>query len=389
VGKVIKLFFTVILFPKVLRKVIPMKVKVEGKTLDIRAVWLENADRGIVKMIDQRKLPWKFEIFTSQTYLDTAMAIKEMIVRGAPTIGATAAYGVYQAAIETLESKDFIQALKEKIEILRKTRPTAVNLFNATEEMLQEAIKLHNEKRKKQEIKYELMKKAEAIANREVEANKKIGEFGAKLIQDNSGVLTHCNAGALAAVDIGTALAPIRTAYYEGKKFVVYVDETRPWLQGARLTAWELEMEEIPYYLISDNAAGFFIWKGEINIVIVGADRIALNGDVANKIGTYKLAVIAKENGIPFYVAAPLSTFDRQLDSGEKIPIEERSGDEIIYVRGIDKDNKMNRVRIAPKKTKTRNPVFDITPSKYISGIITEVGILRGSADMRKVLRGQ
>ena len=274
-GKVIKLFFTVILFPKVLRKVIPMKVKVEGKTLDIRAVWLENADRGIVKMIDQRKLPWKFEIFTSQTYLDTAMAIKEMIVRGAPTIGATAAYGVYQAAIETLESKDFIQALKEKIEILRKTRPTAVNLFNATEEMLQEAIKLHNEKRKKQEIKYELMKKAEAIANREVEANKKIGEFGAKLIQDNSGVLTHCNAGALAAVDIGTALAPIRTAYYEGKKFVVYVDETRPWLQGARLTAWELEMEEIPYYLISDNAAGFFMWKGEINIVIVGADRIA------------------------------------------------------------------------------------------------------------------
>lgn len=366
-----------------------LKVIYNGKILDIRAVWMEDKQKGIVKMIDQRLLPWKLTFFISTSYAETAWAIKHMVVRGAPTIGVTAAYGVYQAAlrIDQLDEYKFLGDLKNAVRELQKTRPTAVNLFNTTNEMLKKAEMLVNKGYTIKEIREQLGEHAEEIVNREVSANKRIGEFGETLIKDGYSILTHCNAGALAAVDYGTALAPIRFAHYKGKKIVVYVDETRPWLQGARLTAWELEMEGIPYYLISDNAAGYFMWRGDIDIIIVGADRITMNGDVANKIGTYKLAIIAKENGIPFYVAAPLSSFDPNIRSGEEIPIEERSPDEILYVRGELKNGDIKKVLIAPKKAKVRNPVFDITPAKYITGYITEIGILRNSDDIREALK--
>ncbi len=364
-----------------------MRVILDGKELDIRAIWLEDRDRGIVKMIDQRVLPWKLDFFVSRSSEDTAMAIERMIVRGAPTIGVTGAYGVYQAVLESINEREFIEVLEGKVKRIQQTRPTAVNLFNVTEKMFLEIKKRYEggySSREIIEVAYDL---AERIADKEVEANRKIGEYGEKLIRDGSSILTHCNAGALAAVDIGTALAPIRTAYKKGKKLVVYVDETRPWLQGARLTAWELEMEGIPYYLISDNAAGYYMWRGEIDLVIVGADRITRGGDIANKIGTYKLAVVANENGIPFYVAAPLSTFDMRIQAGSEIPIEERSSDEILYVRGYDDDlMEVRRVLVSLKEAKVRNPVFDITPSKYVTGIITEFGVLKSERDIEEAL---
>jgi len=365
-----------------------MRVIYEGKELDIPAIWLEDEKKGIVKMIDQRFLPWKLTFFESKSYRETAWAIKEMVVRGAPTIGITGAYGVFQAALESVNSRDFLKEVERKVIEIQRTRPTAVNLFNVTNAMLSIAKEKYSNGFAPREIVELLKNYAEEIARREVEANKRIGEFGEKLIEDGSNVLTHCNAGALAAVDFGTALAPIRIAHRNNKRITVYVDETRPWLQGARLTAWELEMEGIPYYIISDNAAGFLMWRKEIDLVIVGADRIARNGDVANKIGTYKLAVAAKENNIPFYVAAPLSSFDININEGREIPIEERGSEEIIYIRGYDEaKEEITKVRIAPEKARVRNPVFDITPMRYITGIITEVGILRTREDIERVLK--
>lgn len=365
-----------------------MRVIYEGKELDIPAIWLEDEKKGIVKMIDQRFLPWKLTFFESKSYRETAWAIKEMVVRGAPTIGITGAYGVFQATLESVNSGDFLKEVERKVIEIQRTRPTAVNLFNVTNAMLSIAKEKYSNGFVPREIVELLKNYAEEIARREVEANKRIGEFGEKLIEDGSKVLTHCNAGALAAVDFGTALAPIRIAHRNNKRITVYVDETRPWLQGARLTAWELEMEGIPYYIISDNAAGFLMWRKEIDLVIVGADRIARNGDVANKIGTYKLAVAAKENNIPFYVAAPLSSFDININEGREIPIEERGSEEIIYIRGYDEaKEEITKVRIAPEKARVRNPVFDITPMRYITGIITEVGILRTREDIERVLK--
>lgn len=365
-----------------------MRVIYEGKELDIPAIWLEDEKKGIVKMIDQRFLPWKLTFFESKSYRETAWAIKEMVVRGAPTIGITGAYGVFQAALESVNSRDFLKEVERKVIEIQRTRPTAVNLFNVTNAMLSIVKEKYSNGFAPREIVELLKNYAEEIARREVEANKRIGEFGEKLIEDGSKVLTHCNAGALAAVDFGTALAPIRIAHRNNKRITVYVDETRPWLQGARLTAWELEMEGIPYYIISDNAAGFLMWRKEIDLVIVGADRIARNGDVANKIGTYKLAVAAKENNIPFYVAAPLSSFDININEGREIPIEERGSEEIIYIRGYDEaKEEITKVRIAPEKARVRNPVFDITPMRYITGIITEVGILRTREDIERVLK--
>ncbi len=365
-----------------------MRVIYEGKELDIPAIWLEDEKKGIVKMIDQRFLPWKLTFFESKSYRETAWAIKEMVVRGAPTIGITGAYGVFQATLESVNSGDFLKEVERKVIEIQRTRPTAVNLFNVTNAMLSIVKEKYSNGFAPREIVELLKNYAEEIARREVEANKRIGEFGEKLIEDGSKVLTHCNAGALAAVDFGTALAPIRIAHRNNKRITVYVDETRPWLQGARLTAWELEMEGIPYYIISDNAAGFLMWRKEIDLVIVGADRIARNGDVANKIGTYKLAVAAKENNIPFYVAAPLSSFDININEGREIPIEERGSEEIIYIRGYDEaKEEITKVRIAPEKARVRNPVFDITPMRYITGIITEVGILRTREDIERVLK--
>ncbi len=314
-------------------------MKIEGKTY--RALWLQGRT---VQFIDQRKLPYRFEIFTARTVDDIAFAIKEMVVRGAPAIGAAAAYGM--ALGETDPEKTAC--------ILRSTRPTAHDLFYAVDSMLQASNQSKN-----------LFDAASTYVESIIDRCRKIGENGEKLIKDTSTILTHCNAGALATVDYGTALAPLRKAHERGKKMFVYADETRPRLQGL-LTAWELYHEGIPHALIVDNAAGHFMRKKEIDLVIVGADRIAKNGDFANKIGTYEKAVCAKENNIPFYVAAPASTFDPKLTEGSQIIIEERDRQELTEVNGNS---------IMPDWITVKNPAFDVTPHRYVTGYITEKGI--------------
>ena len=309
---------------------------------EYRSVWFED---GKLYLIDQRKLPFSFEIFIAKNVEEVAFAIREMVVRGAPAIGATAAYGVVLAK----EGK-----IDEAIDKLKNTRPTAHDLFYALDYMKKE---IDNGK--------DALNAANRYAEDIIERCRKIGEHGKSLIKDGTKILTHCNAGALATIDYGTALAPIRLAHAEGKDIFVYVDETRPRLQG-RLTAWELEQEGISYVLIADNAAGYFMKKGNVDMVIVGADRIARNGDVANKIGTYEKAVVAKENGIPFYVAAPVSTFDSSIETGGDIVIEERNEREV---------KEKNNCRLIPEWVKVKNPAFDVTPRAYITGYITEGGI--------------
>ena len=323
-------------------------MQIDGK--NYRTVWIEN---GIVKLINQPLLPDKFEIYDCKDYKETAKAIKTMIVRGAGAIGATAAYGMAQAFLADEDTK-------EAAKVIKNTRPTAQNLFYAVEKVL------------KAKDKEEALKIANEIADEDANACKKIGEYGESLIKDNSKILTHCNAGWLAFVDWGSALSPIYAAKRKGKNIFVFVDETRPRLQGARLTAWELEKENIPHAVIVDNAAGYYMKKGEVDLVITGADRIAANGDVANKIGTYEKAVLAKENNIPFYIAAPLSTFDLNCESGDKIPIEERDEKEVLEVRGV---------RLTPKESHAKNPAFDVTPAKYITGIITQKGIIKANKE--------
>ncbi|MFA5772419.1 MAG: S-methyl-5-thioribose-1-phosphate isomerase [Thermoplasmata archaeon] len=330
-----------------------MKVHIGGKEKNIRAVWL---DKGIIKMIDQRLLPHKFKIFNARNINDVIFAIKEMIVRGAPAIGVTASYGLAQACVQ---GKNVTKAAK----LLKNTRPTAYDLFYAVDIVLS-AIKNGNDP----------VEASEIYAREIIDQCRRIGEHGEKLIEDCFRILTHCNAGALATVEYGTALSPIRFAHYNKKKLLVYVDETRPRLQGAKLTAWELRQEGIEHYVIADNAAGHYMKKGEIDMVIVGADRIVRNGDTANKIGTYEKAVLAKENGIPFYVAAPTSTIDVSIKNGDEIPIEERSQNEVLFV---------GKHRIPPKGSPAKNPAFDITPAKYITGIITERGVFAPSEIMK------
>ncbi len=326
-----------------------MRVTIDGVPRELRTVWLED---GMVKLIDQRYLPFDVRVYEAKTYEDVAVAIEDMVVRGAPAIGATAAYGMAQAREQGLD-------LKAVAERFRKTRPTGQDLFHAIDTMMTAAAAGED-----------LVAAAERYANDDIERCRKIGEHGARLIRNGTRILTHCNAGALAAVDYGTALAPMRVAKEEGRQFFVYIDETRPRLQGARLTSWELLEAGIEHAIITDGAAGHFLGRGEIDLVLVGADRIAANGDTANKIGTYGKAVVAKENGVPFYVAAPTSTIDASLASGAKIPIEERSPQEVLHLDGRP---------IAPKDSPARNPVFDVTPAKYITGIITERGILKPS----------
>ncbi len=316
-------------------------MKIEGK--DKKALWFEN---NSLKLIDQRKLPYKIEIFTAKNVDDVSFAIKDMVVRGAPAIGVTAAYGM-------VFGKNNINITAEK---LRKTRPTAYDLFYAISYMIQKI-----EKGK------DALDAANTYCNDIIDKCRRIGENGDKIIKDGMKILTHCNAGALATVDYGTALAPFRVAHNKGKKIFVYVDETRPRCQGL-LTDWELEQEGIPHVYIVDNAAGYFMKKGEIDMVITGADRIAINGDFANKIGTYEKAVLAKENGIPFYVAAPISTFDKNIKDGSQIEIEERAREELSII---------NKKTILPNKTKVRNPAFDVTPARYVTGYITEEKILK------------
>lgn len=304
---------------------------------------------GNVKLIDQRHLPDEFKFFEARSVEEVGFAIEDMVVRGAPAIGATAAYGMAQAKMQKRD-------MEEAAHILRDTRPTAHDLFHAIDHMLK-AISEGQDP----------LKAADAYANDITDRCRKIGENGNRLINDGDRILTHCNAGALATVDFGTALAPIRTAHRNGKDIFVWVDETRPRLQGACLTSWELVGEGIPHAIIADNAAGYYMRDGQVNLCIVGADRIAANGDVANKIGTYTKAVVAKENGVPFYVAAPVSTFDFKLPEGDQIPIEERDPLEVLVIGGK---------RMAPLQAEARNPAFDVTPSKYITGYITEKGVL-------------
>ena len=322
---------------------------------------------GVVRMIDQRKLPHEYVEVEFRDYRDVARAIKEMYIRGAPAIGAAAAYGVALAAVHSSaqDRSQLLADLEEAGDVLRSTRPTASNLCWAVDRMLRKAAEPML--RDTQEIREALIAEAEALADEDVEVNKRMGSHGAELIEDGYNILTHCNAGALATVDYGTALAPIRTAWKQGKRLHVFVDETRPRLQGARLTAWELMREGIPMTLIADNAAGYFIQAGKVDIIFVGADRVVANGDVVNKIGTYKLAVVAKENGVPFYAVVPTSTIDLSVESGEEVPIEERDPEEVTHVRDQP---------IAPGGVGVANPAFDVTPFRYVTGIITEGGIV-------------
>lgn len=332
-----------------------------------RTLWLEGST---LKMINQPLIPHNFQIIDLKTHKDTANAISTMIVRGAGAIGASGAYGMAQAALEA-PSTNPMTYIKEAAETLKNTRPTAQDLFYAIDRMMAVI-----EKSNIDDIKENAVKEANIIADKNAKDGEAIGEHGAKIIKDGYNILTHCNAGWLAFVDWGSALAPIYKAKRQEKKVFVYVDETRPRCQGSRLTAWELCEENIDHAIIADNASGHFLKSGKIDMVIVGSDRIAANGDVANKIGTYEKAVLAKENGIPFYVAAPSSTIDMNCLTGDDIPIEERSEDEVLYMFGYNSNNVMDKIRIAPEKSKAFNPAFDVTPAKYITGIITEDGII-------------
>ncbi|AEE97048.1 S-methyl-5-thioribose-1-phosphate isomerase [Mahella australiensis] len=321
-----------------------------------------------LKLIDQTVLPLKERIIECRSYEDVADAIKTMKVRGAPAIGVTAAYGMVLGAmgIETADASAFMQRLNYIADVIKSTRPTAVNLFWAVDKILtvaQQASKTSSV----EIIKEAMQREADQMAKDDIEANKAMGEFGQVLLNDGDSVLTHCNAGALATVGYGTALGVIRAAVAHGKKISVYADETRPFLQGARLTAWELARDGIDVTVIADNMAGYLMRNGKIDKVIVGADRIAVNGDTANKIGTYSVAVLAHHHQIPFYVAAPVSTIDKTLPDGSYIPIEQRDPKEMIYVNGV---------QIMPDDVKVINPAFDVTPHDYISAIITEKGIL-------------
>jgi methylthioribose-1-phosphate isomerase len=321
-----------------------------------------------VVMIDQRLLPGKEVYRQYRDYRSVAKAITDMVVRGAPAIGVAAAMGVALGALG-IKEKDrlrFDARLEKVLAFMAKARPTAVNLFWAVDRMRRVASK--DRALTVPEIKKRLVKEAKRVYEEDIEINRLIGRRGARLIKDNSTVLTHCNAGALATAGYGTALGVIRGAVEAGKKVRVFADETRPFLQGARLTAWELRKDSIDVTLITDNMAGYMMKKGLIDFVVVGADRIASNGDTANKIGTYSVAILARAHSIPFYVAAPLSTIDMKIRTGADIPIEERSGKEVTHVHGK---------RVAPEGVRVKNPAFDVTPSSLISAIITEKGVVK------------
>jgi len=322
---------------------------------------------GKVTMIDQQLLPQEFVILEYTDYHDVADAIKTMKIRGAPAIGAAAAFGLALAAAHSSASslEELVADFDRATEVLGKTRPTAVNLSWAIRRM---GIVARDPKwTTTEELINALVQEAQRIADEDVKVNKRMGAHGAILIQDGDNILTHCNAGALATVDYGTTLGVVRAAHEQGKNIHVWVDETRPFLQGARLTAWELLQAGIPATLITDNMAGYFMSQGKVDIVLVGADRIAANGDVANKIGTYSLAVLARENGIPFYSVAPTSTVDLDIPSGADIPIEQRDPHEVTHIRGVP---------IAPEGVQAAHPAFDVTPHRYVTGIVTEAGIV-------------
>jgi translation initiation factor eIF-2B subunit alpha/methylthioribose-1-phosphate isomerase len=329
-------------------------MRVKGK--NYRAVWMKGRD---VVVINQPLLPHRFALLRLKNHRATANAITTMIIRGAGTIGATAAYGMAQAYLEGVN-------LDEAYATLLHTRPTAADLKHALDRVRANA-----------RTPAEAVVVANEIADEYVVRMQTIAKIGLPLIKNGSRILTHCNAGWLALVDWGSAPAPIYLAHRQGRKVFVWVDETRPRNQGANFTSWEFMQEGVPHKVIADNAGGFYMRRGEVDLCIVGADRIAANGDVANKIGTYQKAVLAKENGIPFYVAAPSSTIDLQCRTGDEIPIEERSEDEVHYV---------GKERLTPKGARAGNPAFDVTPARYVTGIITERGIIK-PRDLRRTFR--
>ncbi len=335
---------------------------------------------GVLEMLDQRALPMHVDYLRYDSAATVAEAIKTMVVRGAPAIGCAAAYGV---ALEALRLRanardDFFAGIEHGIAVLAASRPTAVNLFWALNRMRARIDTLRTENTSA--IADALLTEAHAITAEDVRLNRTMGEHGAALLRDHMRVLTHCNAGALATAGHGTALGVIRSAIEAGKRIQVIADETRPFLQGARLTAWELMQDSIPVTLIADNAAGLLMRRGEIDAVIVGADRVAANGDVANKIGTYSVAVLARRHGIPFYVAAPLSTIDAAAACGDDIPIEERDASEVTGYNGM---------QWAPAGVAVRNPVFDVTPAELVTTLITERGVIHApnSEKMRVLLQ--
>jgi methylthioribose-1-phosphate isomerase len=321
---------------------------------------------GKVRMIDQRELPWELKLLDFDDYRQVASAITDMVVRGAPAIGAAAAFGMALAARQCQggDRLTLIRCLEEAAATLKKARPTAVNLAWAVDRLLRVAG--NEDLSGVDDIREAMLEEARRLADEDVEINRRMGFHGATLIRDGDTILHHCNTGALACVDWGTALGVIRAAHEQGKDIHVLLDETRPRLQGARLSAWELKQLGVPFNVIADNAAGHFMRTGQVNIVLVGSDRTAANGDVANKIGTYSLAVLARENGVPFYPVVPTSTIDLNMPNGEQIPIEERSPDELCAPFGQ---------AIMPPDFPVRNPAFDVTPHRYVTGIVTENGI--------------
>jgi methylthioribose-1-phosphate isomerase len=321
-------------------------------------------DQGVV-MIDQTRLPHEQVFVTCTDYMQVAEAIRSMVIRGAPAIGVAAAMGV-AIGVQYVAAADLASQFPVICDTLAATRPTAVNLFWAIDRM--KKLYAEVEAEPVDTIRARLIREAQQIRIEDIAICEAIGRHGAGLVPDGKTVLTHCNAGALATAGYGTALGVIRAAVSAGKNIDVFADETRPFLQGSRLTVWELDQDGIPATLITDNMAGHFLKSGRIGCVVVGADRIASNGDVANKIGTYSVAVLAKENNVPFYVAAPISTLDLTLESGDQIPIEQRAAHEVTHIFGVS---------VAPTGIAVENPAFDVTPSRYVVGIITERGVAR------------
>ncbi len=322
----------------------------------------------VLYLIDQRKLPTEYEIFECKDFRDVDFAIHDMVVRGAPAIGATAAYGVVLAAKEflDLEKEEFFKEMEKALEQLYNSRPTAVNLMWAISKM--RALIEENKDLELREIYNKIKEQADNIFNEDIETNKAMAKHGNEIIKQGARILTHCNTGALATVAYGTALGVIREAQYTGKDIFVYADETRPRLQGGKLTAWELMQEGIPAKLIADSVAATLIRDGKVDVILTGADRVANNGDSANKIGTFMLSVIAKAYDVPFYIVAPTTTIDFEMESGDGIEIEERSSEEVTHINGV---------RIAPEGIDVYNPAFDVTPHENITGIITEKGIVK------------
>jgi methylthioribose-1-phosphate isomerase len=352
-----------------------------GKIFSMRTVFWEDNQ---LKMIDQRILPARFEVVSYSDHKSVARAITDMVVRGAPAIGAAAAFGMALAGYESTSSssRDLLADLMSAASTLNAARPTAVNLAWAVDRIMGK-VRVAEEK-SVDELRQLVLEEAQRIADEDVEINKRMAEHGATLINDGDTIIHHCNTGALATVDWGTALGVIRTAHEQGKSVHVLVDETRPRLQGARLTAWELDQYGIPYEIISDNMAGYFLKAGKAQKVFFGADRVAANGDVANKIGTYMLSLAAHDNGVPAYSVVPTSTVDLSLAHGDLIPIEERDADEVLGIQ-------FHGERVAPIEAEARNIAFDVTPNRLITGIVTENGVVYPpfEINLRKAVLGK